>query len=63
MLEKYVFVVHVCWVSLPLVVGMLPPDSNDDDNISIHLVEMDTLDDTLSSCSDDDDDFCLNLDH
>ena len=49
---------------------MLPLDSSDDDNILVHLVEMDTcsLDYTLSSCSDDVNfclaiDFSLNLDH
>ena len=41
---------------MPLVVSMSPPNSNDDDNVLIHLADkiekdIDSLDFTLASCS------------
>ena len=56
MLEICIFVVHVWWASMPLVVSMSPPNSNDDDNVLIHLADkiekdIDSLDFTLASCS------------
>ena len=46
MLEICVFVVHIWWASLLLVVGMSPLDSSDNDNVPTHLIDeivMDTI--------------------
>lgn len=39
MLGIYAFVVHVWWVSLPLVVGMFPSHWSDNDNVLVYYAD------------------------